>query len=240
MILQSISRAIREQNYYAVVLEFVIVIAGVVIGFQIQAWNEDRADRETEARYHLRISADLAYDLDRVDYYIAHYAAQTGAAERVIGYHQQSDPVDVAQYHADLLRVLYVEQHQPRYSSLDALLGTGDIALIREEAIINLLLEINLRYEEFAHIQAHKYEDIREYLYVIYGDTLDYAKGIEAWQGSPPPDLSGAVIEDASESLRIKNGLTLVAFNNTLLIEQLRAIRGLIVEAQGYVAEAQR
>lgn len=45
MILQNISKAIREQNYYAVALEFVIVIAGVVIGFQINAWNEGRAEQ---------------------------------------------------------------------------------------------------------------------------------------------------------------------------------------------------
>ena len=37
MILQNLTKAIREQNYYAVVLEFLIVIAGVVIGFQITA-----------------------------------------------------------------------------------------------------------------------------------------------------------------------------------------------------------
>ena len=43
MILQSLSKAIREQNWFAVALEFVIVIAGVVIGFQINAWNEERA-----------------------------------------------------------------------------------------------------------------------------------------------------------------------------------------------------
>ena len=36
MILQNISKAIREQNWFAVVFEFVIVIAGVVIGFQIK------------------------------------------------------------------------------------------------------------------------------------------------------------------------------------------------------------
>ncbi len=44
MILQNISKAIREQNYYAVALEFVIVIAGVVIGFQINAWADARSD----------------------------------------------------------------------------------------------------------------------------------------------------------------------------------------------------
>ena len=32
MILTNLVKAIREQNYYAVVLEFLIVIAGVVIG----------------------------------------------------------------------------------------------------------------------------------------------------------------------------------------------------------------
>ena len=42
MILARLSSAIREQNRCAVVLEFVIVIAGVVIGFQVTAWNAER------------------------------------------------------------------------------------------------------------------------------------------------------------------------------------------------------
>lgn len=42
MILDNLTRAFKTQNDYAVALEFVIVIAGVVIGFQINAWNEGR------------------------------------------------------------------------------------------------------------------------------------------------------------------------------------------------------
>jgi len=42
MILARLSSAIRAQNWFAVVLEFVIVIAGVVIGFQITARNAER------------------------------------------------------------------------------------------------------------------------------------------------------------------------------------------------------
>ena len=42
MILARLSRAIREQNWLAVAIEFVIVIAGVVIGFQISAWASER------------------------------------------------------------------------------------------------------------------------------------------------------------------------------------------------------
>ncbi|MEE2525929.1 hypothetical protein V0U79_06090 [Hyphobacterium sp. HN65] len=48
MILARLSKAFREQNWFAVALEFVIVIAGVVIGFQITAWNTERSDRDRE------------------------------------------------------------------------------------------------------------------------------------------------------------------------------------------------
>ena len=58
MILQNISKAIREQNYYAVVLEFVIVIAGVVIGFQINAWAENRAQAQRERAMLERLLAE--------------------------------------------------------------------------------------------------------------------------------------------------------------------------------------
>ena len=48
MILANLTKAIREQNWFAVVVEFLIVIAGVVIGFQISAWNEAKRDRAYE------------------------------------------------------------------------------------------------------------------------------------------------------------------------------------------------
>ena len=52
MILSRISKAIREQNWLAVGIEFVIVILGVVIGFQISAW---KTEREAAARVDLAL-----------------------------------------------------------------------------------------------------------------------------------------------------------------------------------------
>lgn len=45
MILARLTRAVREQNWFAVALEFVIVVAGVLLAFQISAWSAQRADR---------------------------------------------------------------------------------------------------------------------------------------------------------------------------------------------------
>ncbi|NNF58213.1 MAG: hypothetical protein HKN04_08215, partial [Rhodothermaceae bacterium] len=59
MILARLRRAIQEQNWFAVVLEIVIVVLGVVIGFQISAWGEARADRAQEQVYLQQLAADL-------------------------------------------------------------------------------------------------------------------------------------------------------------------------------------
>ncbi|MFW6413253.1 MAG: hypothetical protein ACOC0V_03880 [Oceanicaulis sp.] len=59
MILDNLTRALRTQNWLAAGIEFVIVIAGVVIGFQISAWNEGRAQCEAEDRLLARLHAQL-------------------------------------------------------------------------------------------------------------------------------------------------------------------------------------
>lgn len=67
MILQNLTRAIREQNYYAVVLEFVIVLSGVVIGFQVNAWNEGRQDDARGRLYLERLAADFEENVRRTE-----------------------------------------------------------------------------------------------------------------------------------------------------------------------------
>jgi hypothetical protein len=64
MILDNLSRALKTQNWLAAGVEFVIVIAGVVIGFQIQGWAEMRADRRAEGRLLERLHQEVQGLLD--------------------------------------------------------------------------------------------------------------------------------------------------------------------------------
>lgn len=49
MILARITQALRDQNWLAVSLEFIIVILGVVIGFQVTQWSSSQAEAERRA-----------------------------------------------------------------------------------------------------------------------------------------------------------------------------------------------
>ena len=48
MILRRISENIRSQNWFAVMVEFVIVVVGVFMGLQVQDWNDARKERIEE------------------------------------------------------------------------------------------------------------------------------------------------------------------------------------------------
>jgi len=59
MLLHRLAVHVKTQNWFAVWLDFLIVVVGVVLGFQITAWNEQRADRALEAEYLQRIGDEL-------------------------------------------------------------------------------------------------------------------------------------------------------------------------------------
>ncbi|MEE2525932.1 hypothetical protein V0U79_06105 [Hyphobacterium sp. HN65] len=63
MILARISKAVREQNWFAVALEFIIVIAGVVIGFQVTAWNADRTQEARVNQVLVRLESEVRSNL---------------------------------------------------------------------------------------------------------------------------------------------------------------------------------
>ena len=66
MFIRRLTDHIKQQNWSAVALEFVVVVVGVYVGLQAQEWREDVADRERLDRIVDAIKADLA-DARRVE-----------------------------------------------------------------------------------------------------------------------------------------------------------------------------
>jgi len=65
MILRRITQHVKDQNWFAVALDFVIVVVGILIAFQITEWNEARSERKLKGYYLERLHSDLT---DTIDY----------------------------------------------------------------------------------------------------------------------------------------------------------------------------
>jgi hypothetical protein len=59
MILRRLAEAIRQQNWFTVVLEVFIVVTGIFIGLQVDDWNGSRQDRRDEQHYLSRLHDEI-------------------------------------------------------------------------------------------------------------------------------------------------------------------------------------
>jgi hypothetical protein len=72
VILRRLSQSMKEQNWTAITVEFVLLVAGVFLGIQAANWNEARADRAAYEASLERLGAEIdtnlaylaAFDLD--------------------------------------------------------------------------------------------------------------------------------------------------------------------------------
>ena len=59
MLLRRLTQHVKSQNWFAVFLDFFIVIAGILIAFQITNWNELRQERAEEQKVIERLLKDF-------------------------------------------------------------------------------------------------------------------------------------------------------------------------------------
>jgi hypothetical protein len=84
MILRRVMQHVREQNWFAVGIDFVIVVGGVFIGIQVANWNEERRERVAEQRYLLELVRDLEADIAELQRGRRHNLARLATSEAVL------------------------------------------------------------------------------------------------------------------------------------------------------------
>jgi hypothetical protein len=64
MLLRRVTNHVQNQNWFAVFIDFIIVVVGVFIGIQVANWNEARVEAVREQEVLVAVFDDLQLDLD--------------------------------------------------------------------------------------------------------------------------------------------------------------------------------
>jgi len=86
MLLRSVIKHVRNQEWTAIAIDFVIVVAGVFVGIQAANWNEVRADESRAHGYLERIHSDLEADLSNYQNRIRFWNAVSHYGRTALGY----------------------------------------------------------------------------------------------------------------------------------------------------------
>ena len=84
MILRRVIVHVKEQNWTAVFLDFVIVVMGVFIGIQVSNWNAARADNARERELLAELKIEISESVRHAEYLNNFHANVHAAAKRSI------------------------------------------------------------------------------------------------------------------------------------------------------------
>lgn len=75
MILRRFSESLKQQNWTAIWIEFVLLVAGVFLGIQVSNWNAARVEERLGRAYAQQLARDLRVDQDSLNGLAGYYAA---------------------------------------------------------------------------------------------------------------------------------------------------------------------
>ena len=135
MLLRRFVEQLRQQHWFGVGIELLIVVLGVFIGMQVSNWN---AERETSKRAAV-FSARLAEDLREEDWgyqLLIDYNRQVLAnANRAVDALEGNKPLDDEAFLISAYRATQYKQKVRRRDTYDELISTGTIGLIRDKRL---------------------------------------------------------------------------------------------------------
>lgn len=135
MILRSLTKHVKDQNWFAIGLDFAIVVFGVFIGIQVANWNEARQEQALERVLLVRLQRDFQQllELDKERFALT-VSAPENLAHLIDAIRTQPEaPLDAIWPGVEAALVTYaITPPSPTY---DELLATGRLSRLTNEAL---------------------------------------------------------------------------------------------------------
>ena len=173
MILRRITEHVRAQNWFAVAIEFVIVVVGVFVGLQAQDWSTARAEQKAERAAIERLVVEYKANLELLNADIEMSRRTMEASERLLTM-ISPEPAVIAADRAlaqTILDCLTNPKFVPILGTTTSLTASGGLQLIGDPEIQRRLTQwpstaqVLIEWEE---IERHHGEEL------ILGLTYEY------------------------------------------------------------------
>lgn len=197
MLLRRITKHVKEQNWFAVFLDFVIVVAGILIAFQVTNWSQARQENAAVDSYLTSMSKTIELDLNRLDALASKRVGLMGQARFLSDsvFTSKEIDTDVVQTGSEIFRNLSnYEYFYADQSVFDTFKSSGLLRNIQGydvEGLIfryyNLANEISDKEADFNQILKDAFSELsqggfRGATYVMYPNFIGGAAELEQLQ----------------------------------------------------------
>lgn len=206
--------------------EILLVVVGILIALQINNWNENRKEHLIEIKYLKNLKHDLQNDSTDLVYYKNIRVVQANAARELIKLAKAKNVSDVFKLDSLYTTIALWWKFVPNNNTFEELRSSGNLKLLRNDSIKNLLLDLNKENEDLVSGRNHMRREYENYLYDQKNKQINFLdvndperiKSIIEWYYP-----NRQIVSRNSDKLK-KQYLRL--FNNTLFINGLALTAG--------------
>lgn len=136
MLLRRITTHVKDQNWFAVGIDFFIVVIGVFIGIQVANWDGERGERALEVEYRELLASDLrAIDAtlaEQLEHEVGVTIAAGVAFQEISEAGTSSDPMSIGQSLMQVWGRRTLTLESPTFTELK---GAGRLTVIQDTAL---------------------------------------------------------------------------------------------------------
>ena len=187
---------VRVHDWFGVVVEFAVVVLGILIAFQVTEWNGERQERAREKQYLARIAAEFDGNVSAIEHAIELTKKRGALVELMV--RAIDDPAPAAAEPGRFLHAIEVGGYTftPPIGSqtFDEIKAAGDLRVLRDELLRVDLMRFYTRVHGSGQWQQQR--ALGQFEYVKRSTAiLTYEQAIRVRRKYPePPD---ATVEEA-------------------------------------------
>lgn len=214
----------KASKLRSLLTELVAVFIGVALAFAVENLRQDFNDQNVGDQYLSSFRQDLMDDLVMLQAQEEARQTQLKNALTVLEFFD-GRPIDPQSFFEAYWPVLYELRTAPNRNTMNEMLSSGSLRLIRNAKIRTGLLNLYVTYDSVARLEEHMARDFDVYLYdPTFSEVPIQIQG--PWQDTP---ANRQAVETLLGDLRIENGFRLVVVNLEIegngLLAQLKRVR---------------
>ena len=212
--------------------EILLVVIGILIALQINDNNDLRKIRAKEIHYLQNIRTDLEINILEMDRYIDIRTGYIESANRIIKHFEGEPITDLSAFNEDGVKIYSWQKFYQSNNTFQELVNSGNLALISNDSIKNMLLDIESLYKKMKSEEDHYRFDTEKLIYEPLYEILDlnplvrdYAYRVSNGQSGNNTSLSNEYFSDFLKNRKLKNGFIMTAMEFGIMNGQMSKMK---------------
>ena len=222
--------------------EIILVVIGILIALQINNQNDLRKTRDKEVHYLRNINTDLTINIQELDRYIETRNQCIEAANTIIEHIEGKPIADIEEFNALGVPIYNWQKFYQSNNTFQELLNSGNLALISNDSIKNMLLDIESLYKRMKSEEDHYRFDTEELIYKPLYEMMDLHPMVNNFQyklsnGAVGKNiqLKESYFEDFLQSTKLKNGFVMTILEFSTMNAQMMEMKEMSVKLQDLI-----